>query len=842
MPKGESTANGERSRYANVRVGLRAPRVAVIADGGERWPWWFRLTLNDVSGIWGGAGFVLVPHVRGEVDSSVLAAVVAYDPDYVVLRRTTLGESEEINPEGIDFKDEQGAVITGDRRRVLVETNRDVPIGDRFGEQARQTVADACSPYRRRPLDAGSGITDEALTHFDASSIGHGLSSMALLLPAEERAPCLSTPPDWEGPVALALAARVGSMNAPSSSPGTEPAEEESAWLVPWLLTGRRAFRLPSGLVWPDSGAETDTSPTDLEGALARTQFGLAHIRSGFLPRPSRYVVIGDSCNDFALALLLDRIYGNASWCHPDWLNPDSRVGANVRIALDSEASEASRRNSGLHLTSTSLEASDLEPHAAALREPAMKEHEITVDGEIVQLPQPTRSITVGDVQFPDAGRLHWAVSGQYDQRVPLPIHRESGGTVTLLAPAPLPALQNPALADCGSLRWQVDVEISPPTMPRGRGLDGHNLLADPDEAWLTWVRSGRDGISYESSRFDFVPTGGSLEQRLARPRLREPSLHEWTSLMAVQEGYSVGMSDAGLRAELLGRMWGSRRTLANDISGPLAPALSAFSAKSARTTESYRPGDGISLSGWGGLLTFRGFRRAWGVSDATIGDVRDTLDRLLDCRAMRRGLVLGCQECKRGAFVSVDDIAQTWTCQRCVQTNVLARSAWRLPDHEPQWYYDLHPAVRELFEQNGHATLWLSKYLAAEGARHYQDVPELELRSGGSSIVETDLIAYGNRGLITAEVKTAESAASLGTTARKRKTAARKRVLVASLLQADEVILATTAPEWESASIAAMVSIMEQHRWPPGLRSALTLVTGLGAEIREQRIFPNSA
>jgi hypothetical protein len=375
--------------------------------------------------------------------------------------------------------------------------------------------------------------------------------------------------------------------------------------------------------------------------------------------------------------------------------------------------------------------------------------------------------------------------------------------------------------------------------MPRGRGLEGAKLLASDESPWMTWVRSGRDGISYLSTSDGLITDGASEEQKLARPRVRELSLLEWLQLMAQQAGYALALSDDGRRARLLASMWGSRALLTEDLSGPMVKALFAFRPESSSSSGSYGPGEGVVLSGRGGHLTFRGFRRAWHQARADdVVVIRDALDRLISARVVRRGLILGCAECGQPAFIVISELDYVVGCPRCGSANSLSRQAWKLPAHEPQWFYDLHPAARELIDQNGYATLWLSQHLRSS-SRHYIDVAEAELRQGEKPVAEADLVALADGQLITAEVKTAKgNQASLGNSLTARTRSAHKRVLLAETLRADEIILATTVGAWEQLSVDAVAARVRERRnhLPPGAH--LRLISGLGTDVVQDVIL----
>src|SRR6476661_4688959 len=93
--------------YADASVNFRAPRAAIVIRGDEGWIYWARKAIYACCGIWGGWGFVLVPHRKGVVDPVILRGVRAYDPDYVVSLPITLGEFEAIHPGEIEARIEQ---------------------------------------------------------------------------------------------------------------------------------------------------------------------------------------------------------------------------------------------------------------------------------------------------------------------------------------------------------------------------------------------------------------------------------------------------------------------------------------------------------------------------------------------------------------------------------------------------------------------------------------------------------------------------------------------------------------------------------------------------------------
>ena len=88
------------------------------------------------------------------------------------------------------------------------------------------------------------------------------------------------------------------------------------------------------------------------------------------------------------------------------------------------------------------------------------------------------------------------------------------------------------------------------------------------------------------------------------------------------------------------------------------------------------------------------------------------------------------CSECERRAFYRIDLLSETNTCPRC-GAPAYVTAARRSEQGEPEWFYDLHGAVRELLEQNGDVPFLAGMELAAT-ARSFEDIAELDFRRPG--------------------------------------------------------------------------------------------------------------
>ena len=130
--------------------------------------------------------------------------------------------------------------------------------------------------------------------------------------------------------------------------------------------------------------------------------------------------------------------------------------------------------------------------------------------------------------------------------------------------------------------------------------------VAVPDEDLLTEgrsgvfntrIRAGRLGLSYASHRIGFVHAGAPLEQRLTRPFLRYPSLIRWARSRAAIHDFTIQLSSAGPKTELLAKLLGSRQELVALLSGPLLPALQSFN-RTGNTQTAFPDEHGCSVGG----------------------------------------------------------------------------------------------------------------------------------------------------------------------------------------------------------------------------------------------------
>lgn len=799
--------------YAAVSMTPRPPRVVIVIDGGEQWSFWARRALFRAGQAWGGAGFAIVPHQNGEVHPVLLHACQAYDPDYVVTYPPTVGDVEAFNPGSIPINDADGVHMTGDERlRSLDQVSADAVPRD-ADAVARDRIAAACSTYQTRK----HGGLHESLEMLDEGDRRHFPD--VLDMRSTWKGFLLACPSDWGGLLGAAIACRAG-VAAPPAHGAAEPeiTDEVRREVASWLFDNPRATP-PNELVWHPTtavGIDTVTAKT----ANDRTMTHLIPIMAGYPNRQTGLLVIGDTAEDFALARLWRLTFGTAHWL-PSVLGLNvAPVRSSIGWGVSRIAQRLGRQAGTLAITSVSLsepELTDVRTQVTAAN-PAASPARMADEGLDVVVSQ--------NLPWNQPATVGLAVQDQWDTVVTIPVAVDDTATTNMVAPLPAPILTHPELAAEAEMNWHVDVQWRPGRAVRRRGLDSHELFTDRPTMMLTWARSSRDGITYQAQRYDLVVAGTRTENRLARVALRDLSLQAWVTAKGAEQGAHVRPSAAGQRAGLLADMLGGRQQYTELFGGALLRAFRDMLPKSASTTTSYPDCQGIALSATEGVLSFGGIcSRSPGLPPEV---VRERIDSAAHAGVIRRGLVLRCATCEQKQFQTIDRLAQRWVCQRCDALSDLNRWAWKAPDDEPIWFYDLHPVGRQVLQDNGDVPALLSTYLRSERhpRREFDDVAEVEFVKEGQPLVELDLVAYKDDTVTVAECKRSGNYLS----GRAGRAEIVKKCTAASWLRADQLVFATTADQWASTSKSAIEKTTQNfNAWRSIGAPKVILISGLG-------------
>ena len=781
--------------FLTLETAMRPPRVAILFSGDADWRRWARLAVATASRVWAGGGHILVPYdADGGIAPLVLDAVAAFDPDHVLLYAPTLAEIETIAPGSVPIQSPDGEPMDGQSREDLVRASGDfAPEPSAAGQSARRLVAERCTPFQSPHLGE-DGERFEALTRISSRNSGKLITAEQFLPTTPTRV--LAPDPLWASDAALWASATHGLPPARWSGPAARPeppASELWKWNLgaqPWL-----ARRPPAELLIGGQSHEVPDGDVPTWFALLDSTVGV--MAQGYA-RGRAAIVIGDTASDFALAAIYRVLFGSAHWV-PNEVRLDPSFKAYLEGALGTVERDLERDAGVLAVVSTSIAPQEVGERYAAMKRSSPAG---TFNGE----PRTLTQITVGAPAL-ESGLLGRYITEGVGAQVAVPVRRDAGGSATTLTSFSPPTPTQSCLV-ANAVYWLVDLQSRPQLFPSGRGLPPEALLASGTE-WAPAVRASRFGLTLNAESNGLVVTGTVMSGRLARPMLRFPGLRDWADAMAGREGDSARHSPAGEHAQFVASRLGSRQSLIELVNSSFLHALRLFDRRVSEARCRRREHiDGIvDLDGDRAYLSASAIGLAAGAK--LVPDVRDMLDRMTSAGLTRRGLILKCAGCRRGSFHSIDTVSQSFRCPRCDASNELSANAWFTDTTEPEWYYDLHSALRELINQDGDIPILAAQKLqgGAQRRRTYSDCPELEIVRNGESVAEFDLLAHVDDEVIVVEAK---RVGTLGKTVAIRNGTARKLALAARLVKADAICLATAASRWNETDLERVRSALQ--------------------------------
>ncbi|MEV7203463.1 hypothetical protein [Streptomyces griseoluteus] len=737
-------------RFVALRAFARPPRLLVVVPYAEaEWVHWAAAGLGALSRVWGGCAGAVVP-----------ASVVAHPSLADLMRR--------MQPDHVLAYTPSGATVEAIRPGVIDQT-----VGDLEGEARVQSEAFVrAEPWQNREAleveQAAAGLRERLGVNATAEMAQEthlfddpARARLTALTDVATR-PVLGVPfPLVSTPSALAYAARVG-VDLDAAADSRIP--EEARW--------------QEGVTQHASTALLDwlhpSSPQDTLAMLNPTAARCARLeRDRFQAEP--VVVLGDRPEDFALAQLANLVHGPCMWV--PWPDPS---------AMTITGRFPRWRGTGLpRVTSASIPPPDVEA-----RMHTMGEHRprAFVDGE-----------EVDNKAFECVPVNHLRTSGQslyvHDQAWDLP--RSLPATIlpdgSLEASLGLPAEVPPGL-DPTRDKWQVLLVAADHPVPPHRVLTGEALYAQRSNPWETFVRAADGGITYSSHRFDFVPKGASLAGTLAAPRLRWPSLPSLLAMAAAP--HPVQSSPAGKRTAVAQRLLGSRTALENLADGPGWDLLRTFLPRQQHPSQ---PKDAWWALKTSVIMSFRALAATPTNPEWTTLQRRAQVDEWTRQGVLRRGLALGCQECPAFEFYPLEEVTQHYRCRRCSADNELIHERWKTDTSEPEWYYELHPAIAELIDKNADVPLQATRHLRqqARGMRLLVGA-EFEILRDGQPFVEIDFALAGADEIWLGEAK---KGPALGENHRDTKRELAKLLNGCKTVAAHRLILATAAPQWNTAT-----------------------------------------
>lgn len=766
--------------YVAATIRLRPPRLAVLVPELPRWEQAVLFALARCEQRWGGAGAILIP-CQSDVDFGLwIRLSVAFDPDHVLMLHRTLGEQFVLDPgtarptiDGLPATDEQLPMLAGHRFPPA-------PIE----QQAVMRIAHAASPFWSRLLDDGDQEPHLQLRYLDESGSrdlpvsetdsGPGTAGAAWTLVDKEA--------DTEVTARVWLASRIG----PSAARRWLDSKEFDAE----ALTAFAAEALEL----------TKYNPWGEPGLWGSCTLGI----NTLLPwtgRDKRWVVVGDTRDDFLLAHALSRSAHDAFWIPASWVGKDS-LG---RSAARTIASTALTRTSGepLRVASASLGAATARTMLVELLGGWIGDDDRIKEMSLEQVPERGSYTLV-------------AIQQEHERSLALAVHVSNVGDRALVTrlPAQVPAdLSVHSVAPHG---WIIDVEASGWNIPRARSLPASNLQLN--EVWRERVRDGRDGLSVMAASFGFVHAGASVQSGTAQPKLTFPGLETWSKSLAGRAGFELRRSDAGYQADLVAKLAGTRRALGDLLKGRAA-FFDAFLTNADRSSDRYPDDMGCVIRG-------DGYPRFEYLRDVASKTDESTTRKLLDDLALRgmvsRGLIVRCLLCSHVQHTTKLDAVACGSCARCSEPLKLTRESWKHPIAEPHWYYDLHPLVRRVLRAHGDVPL-LAEARLREQRGQLEGVSEFELVRDGVTL-EIDLLCADQERVVVGEAKL---------DAKVRNAELRKKtqslIVAAEVFKADEVLFASASEtQWSADQQTLVANLIRAHTWPRGRAPELAFMSDL--------------
>jgi hypothetical protein len=771
--------------FLSASLCLRPPRVAIVFPSDHRWRDWAMTALAVASEYWGGGGFILVPFdpTTGTANIEFADVVRAYDPDHIVTLQISLPTWEDWYPGLLNWN---GVTDTEERKRLIA--NAHFMQADPAANKAREQVASWCSPMRvgranadptKRPMEVFQTIQHRKEPDLFAQGLPPAVPPTGARLAASRQ---------WRSDLGLLAAMRVGVASAESEArPDPEPDD------LNWLTGGRDDA--PTSLIW-----NLDQIPTSSSVGLEPWSFvdqGLTRVGRGW-QADGVAVVIGDTGEDFALAVAYERILGAAIWLTPALLDDKPIFARNVQAATGPMITELDRNAYQMALTSTSVSKRYLDGLAKRLRWPSVL---ITVDGK----PEPPVA-EQDTVQVRRAiikrGFFDLLVDEHVGATLSLPVSKMADGTQIAQSGIETPVPSKLLFPESSGWvpYWYVDVSLAGDSSPAGSDVPSSALVVRDGPIPDVTARASKDGVSFNPRSMGFVSSGALFASRISRPRLRGLSVMAWAAAMAERDELGVRISFPGRQAELVSARLGSRQSLLNLVADGNLAMLRAFVRYEARPKPEQRDPE-VVVIGLDPYLSFEAINRLLPGAES---EAIDLVDRLIATRILRRGLILDCAECGRPSFVDVERLGQRFECPQCASMNDLVSRRWKEKRPEPRWFYDLYATFRELLEKHGDVVLLAASRLQRTH-RGYADSPELEFfdLSTGKLVAEVDVVANVDREVVIVEAKANGRFKSKNV----RIEQSAKLLRVARVLRADSIVLATTLDNWNQTDVSYLTS-----------------------------------
>jgi hypothetical protein len=669
-------------RFQSFITRVRPHRIAVFTNVDDiHWQHSCVGILEFFTKLWGGSHCVIIPTDGRKIDEEFWAILSFHDPDLLYKYQST----------GADYKIRAPAEFN---KLVTDEVAKRAKADHVAVDEIRNDIEEAISKTPFDPWDITEELKEQLLIrlapfHFEGqpsqgmskrqlniysitrkTNPHHQLTAIADVLRATEKpqsvAQIIHDVDIDTAPPQLWIAATLGSgddkyfaeMNSINIAPQPIPLSQQNSWqVIRWGISPRTHLQTPF--------------PLGLTRA-ALTAVRATASRRYLLPT---VVVVGDSVKDFCLYHALYWQQGRALWL-PSWFMLESGEYPERLMTAIREAEESGQyeHNEELSLVSYSVAKTKLEELkniiTPRLFRTRVSVNDISTAMVELQLEYPSRVYADGNIgDVTTHLLLNNNLPGWFDSPLPRMLH-------------PVNPLSH---------RWIVDITFLQHLIPRHPAL-GRIAVHGPN---LSEVRAGSECVSYMCP--GMLVMGDHMETNMLRPSIHVPDAEEIFRFILDECGYQSKTSDKGrYEAESVYKFGGLEKAGYALSSQKYRNLLMKFLDKS--PSQKGVHDEGVYLKDQRRYLNFVS------VSKILNSDVlaREIIDEYVEKSIFYRGYIFLCENCSDGAWHSISEVDQTFTCKRCGVKQQYKFRSWKHPN-EPSWFYKLDEMAYLMLAHNGH-------------------------------------------------------------------------------------------------------------------------------------------
>jgi hypothetical protein len=763
--------------FKTVHSWVRPARVAVLLDSAdEDWHDTVLRAIEWCSQHWGGAYFILIPTDGNSITPLFWSVLDAYDPDYIYPYCKTLIDWKIAKPAKYDqWLDDQVQTFSQKYPDSDAAANRIA-----FAGQASQIRLNSfgISPDLEQDLKQRlvpfhfQGNVIQGSVAADAEP-QYPLTSLATVLANSDHPGQVTTLiPPADILLTLATAAIAGLFR--------DNILEKLGLARPLAIVDSDCLSVLPSLVL-DQRISTDGS-TALPFEFS--MWGLGYYQKTYVSELMApiFVVAGSSLEDFCLFYDLSRLRGQTAWVPKEflvgiptdgqWAHFERPTTSFLSKVMGNISSQIRRRGqyAKLVLVNGSGQPESLPEVAAALSNLVYFERE-----EFVK----AFSIPNDVSDFVRSPRIVLERENFRSTAEPFVDGRSAGQFQT-----PLP--RNFRYVNPRDHRWITEIAIDKCKTPRLEGLGERSIEVKNYSS--NEIRTGKDGVAFLCPNNAYF--GGEVESVLVRPKLAILDAHQLFGVLFEARGYFLTLCDkGGFTKETIAKM-ASLPELAETLRNPSTNSvLEKFLDLSQNKPEVFDEGVRIGDRRY---LDFRAVEKLMGGREKAAS----VIDSMTNRGFFYRGFIFKCERCRNADWYDIEDVAQSFECQRCKHTQIYQKIHWRYPD-EPQWYFKLEEVMFQALRSGCATTILALNALEKRAKDTFDFIPEFEIRRSPNDekpLMEIDFACNLDGAVLLGEAK---KEGRLGHNAAEEEKKLENDKVAATAIRASQVVFATNAEQW---------------------------------------------